>query len=124
MGFYLECKRKSPTKSKGQAIFNGNDGCKIPAFSIVQTNDGFKFQTLYDSFISNGSCSINIEALDNGIIGNISGGTNLILRSPISGILSQCKLDNNGTFSGSDIEDDNSLRQRLLDRIRNAPLCW
>ncbi len=127
-GIYLDrwasiwsIKRKPATKSNGQIIFSGNDGSKIPAFTVVQTNDGFKFQTMFDTIILKGSCTVNIEALNTGSIGNISGTTNLILTSPISGILSQCQLDNNGTFSGSDIEDDNSLRARLLDRIRNAP---
>ncbi len=114
-------KRKPASKAKGNIIFKGNDGCKIPMFTLIQTNDGFKFQTLDEGTIINGICIVKIEAISNGSNGNIHGNTNLILISPISGVIPSCTLDNNGTFSGSDVEDDHSLRERLLDRIRNAP---
>jgi uncharacterized phage protein gp47/JayE len=113
--------RKPSSRAKGKVIFSGNEGTKIPAFTLLQTSDGFKFQTIYDSIILNGTCNVNIESLNTGSIGNISGGIQLNLVSPIYGLQSQCVIDQNGTFSGSDIEDDESLRSRLLDRIRNAP---
>lgn len=127
-GIYLErwagvwkIKRKPATRSIGKIVFKGNEGSKITSFTLMQTSDGFKFQTMEDSIITGGKAVVNIEALESGIIGNIAGETILNLVSPISGVLPQCTIEKSGTYSGSDIEDDSSLRARLLDRISNAP---
>lgn len=113
--------RKLPNKSEGLVIFSGNDGAKIPAFTQIQTSDNFLFQTLFDAVIQNGVALVKIQAMIPCADGNMQGGIALNLVSPISNIESNCVLDVNGTFNGTDIESDDSLRVRILDRIRNAP---
>jgi uncharacterized phage protein gp47/JayE len=117
-----DIQRKNARKAEGNIIFSGNDGALVPAFSKVQTNDNFIFQTLYDAVIQAGKSSVKIESLTTGTIGNLKGGTILNLVSPISNIKSECILDEYGTFNGSDVEKDELLRGRMYDRIRN-PYC-
>ncbi|MES2613874.1 MAG: baseplate J/gp47 family protein [Bdellovibrionota bacterium] len=114
-------KKKLPNKSEGVAEFRGNDDSKIRAFTQIQTSDNFIFQTLFDAEIKDGFAQIKIQALIPCLKGNMKGGVSLNLVSPISGVQSVCVLDKNGTFNGADKESDNSLRDRVLDRIRNAP---
>ena len=113
--------RKPPNKAEGLAIFNGNDGAKIPAFSQIQTSDNFVFQTMLDAVITEGSVNVQIQALTACAAGNMQGGITLNLVSPISNVQSTCIVDAKGTLNGSDIETDDALRGRVLDRIRNAP---
>lgn len=127
-GIYLErwalvfgIEKKKANKAEGTINFTGNDGAKIPAFSQVQTSDNFIFQTLSDAIIQGGKASVKIQALIASSLGNITAGTTLNLVSPISNVQSTCILDALGSFNGADVESDTSLRNRLLDRIRNAP---
>ena len=127
-GKYLErwalvfgIEKKQANKAEGIINFTGNDGAIIPAFSQIQTSDNFIFETLSDVVIQGGKASVKIQALKTGSLGNIAGGTTLNLVSPISNVQSNCILDAMGSFNGADVEADTPLRNRMLDRIRNAP---
>lgn len=114
--------RKPPIKAIGYIIFSGNVDSKIPAFTKVQTSDGFVFQTLFDVVVGAvGTCKVKIEAMIASSEGDLPSNTILTLISPIAGVSSICAIDTGGTYSGADLESDDSLRSRILDRIRNAP---
>ena len=119
--FVFGLQKKKSSKAEGVVNFTGNNGAKIQAFTQIQTSDNFIFQTLFDVEIKEGKASVKIQALKPSSFGNIKGGAILNLVSPISNVQSNCVLDDLGTFNGTDIESDSSLRSRLLDRIRNAP---
>lgn len=114
-------KEKLAVKAIGYAIFKGNDGAVIPAFTQIQSSDNFIFQTLFDATIENRIASVKIEAMVVGQNGNLKGGTKLNLISPVSNVESSCVLDENGTFNGTDVESKESLLARFLDRVRNPP---
>ena len=127
-GKYLErwalvfgIEKKQANKAEGIINFIGNDGAIIPAFSQIQTSDNFIFETLSDVVIQGGMASVKIQSLIASSLGNIRGGTRLNLVSPVSNVQTNCVLDATGTFNGADIELDTPLRNRMLDRIRNAP---
>jgi uncharacterized phage protein gp47/JayE len=113
--------RKQPNYAEGNVFFTGNDGAEIPAFTKIQTSDNFIFHTMAEAVIKNGTASIKIQADIPTIDANMKGNTPLNLISPIANVKSNCMLDEFGTYNGANIESDDSLKARVLDRIRNAP---
>ena len=65
------------------------------------------------------SASIPVESDEFGLDKNLDAGTNLRLQSPIAGVNSQVSVDFNTLGGATDIETEDSLRERLLERIRN-----
>lgn len=108
--------RKDGTKAVGQVAFSGSDNVLIPAGTIVQTGGGLQFKTLSDVVIKNNTAKADIEALEIGIKYNIPAGTIIQLPTQITGVTSI--INNNVTSGGTEIENDQSLLQRLLFRVQ------
>lgn len=62
---------------------------------------------------------VPIKAVEYGEDGNSAGGSQLSLISPIVGVDDSCYLPYDGTSLGLDIETDEELRARLLERTSN-----
>jgi len=61
----------------------------------------------------------SVDALYTGVASNLDAGTTLTITTPIAGISSTATVDSD--FSGgSDVETDDDLRERLLDRMQNT----
>lgn len=65
------------------------------------------------------TAKVQVLAVEFGANGNSSGGSELTLISPIAGVETSCYIDYNGFTQGLDLEDDDSLRTRLLERTSN-----
>ena len=114
--------RKMATCAEGYVIFDGSEGVSIPLKTQIQTKDSISFQTKEEGIIKDGKAKVKIQALDYSSKGNLPQNTSLNLISPIINIQSACVLAEGGTVNGTDVEEDSSLRNRLLLRIRN-PIC-
>ncbi len=109
--------RKKATKASGEVIFRFSaDLVNIPEGTILQSDDGIQYKTTGPT-ASNGSTSV--EALNEGISGNQLEDDVLTLVSPISGVYSEVTIIKLG--GGSEAEADESLRARLLSRVRETP---
>ena len=94
--------------------FNGTG--TIPIGTVLQTADDIQYET---TSVNDASGAASIQAIEAGASGNIPAGTILSLASPVVGIENEAVSE--AVSGGSDIEDDESLRSRLLYRMRNPP---
>ena len=84
-------------------------------YEIVGTpsNEGSGSSAAFDTAL------IPIESVDFGLLLNLDAGTQLTLQSPIAGVDDTFTVEFGAIGGGSDIETEDSLRLRLLDRIQN-----
>lgn len=113
--------RKTASYASGAVTFTGADGETIPQGTILTRNDGLKFSTDVSGIIASGSASISVTALSAGELSNTDSGVTMTMESPIGSINAEVIVDSNGISAGSDEENDDLLRKRLLDRIKNPP---
>ncbi len=113
--------RKAAAFAEGEVIFTGQDGAIIPKSTTIQRDDSIKYETDEEISISNKEAHIPVICKSFGDIGNCEANTTLTLVSPIEEINSECTVSKKGITSGKDEESDDSLRKRLLGRIRNPP---
>ncbi|WP_213997068.1 baseplate J/gp47 family protein [Tepidanaerobacter syntrophicus] len=111
--------RKAATKAIGTLLITGNPGTNIPINFIFSTQGSESAPAvLFKSKSSvviggDGTATVEIEAIEPGIAGNVNANTITFLSSPIQGVSSI--TNPNSTSGGTDEEDDESLRQRILE---------
>ena len=121
VAIFLQVGRKAATAAAGSIDFTGTDGAEIPAGTTVQRADGFEFTTDALATIAAGTASVTITAVNEDADSNTAADVTLTLTTPIAGINSDAVVDVNGITGGADIESDDSLRERLLNVLRNPP---
>ena len=110
--------RKAATKASGNVKFTfSGSAVDIPSGTILQSDDGVQYATTSSVDATTGIASL--EALESGEGGNYEEGGAMTLTSPIAGVLSEATSQ--GIAGGTDAEDDESLRARLLEHIRERP---
>lgn len=110
----------------GPVRFTGVNGTDIPAGTEISRSDGQVFLTDILVTVVGGQADVIVFAETAGIIGNTLDGTTLSLVSPISGIDAESTVITDaehadGIDGGVDEESDESLRARILLRIRTPP---
>ncbi len=111
--------RRAATKATGTLLITGTSGTDIPAGFIFSTQGSENapaifFKSKQSSTIgSEGTVEVEIEAVEAGISGNVSANTITFLSSPIQGVASV--TNPLPTSGGTNEEDDESLRQRILE---------
>lgn len=113
--------RKTATQASGSVTFAGTDGVTVPAGTALRRSDGAEYVTLGDATIAGGSAAATVEAVVAGVAGNTDAAVKLSLVSPISGVQTQATVAAGGISGGEDVESDERLRDRLLERIRKPP---
>jgi uncharacterized phage protein gp47/JayE len=114
--------RKEGAKSTGQVTITGTVGQTIPALTQLQSSSGNIYLT-DDAYTIGGAGSVtaNITAQDYGDDYDEDGGITLNFISPISGINTNCTVSSAGITGGTDEEDDENYRERILLRKRRTP---
>ncbi len=107
--------------TSGSVTFTGADGSTIPDGTIVQRQDGLQYATQGDATIAAGTAAVPVLAVTAGAISNTAAGVKLVLLSPVSGVQSQATVAAGGLVGGDDVESDERLLARLLQRIQNPP---
>ncbi len=105
----------------GSVTFTGADGSTIPDGTIVQRQDGLQYATQGDGTIASGTATVPVLAVTAGASSNTAAGVTLVLLSPVSGVQSQATVAAGGLVGGDDVESDERLLARLLQRIQNPP---
>ncbi|ADQ06520.1 Baseplate J family protein [Caldicellulosiruptor hydrothermalis 108] len=129
-GEYLDMKaqefgleRKPAAKATGKVTFYGQAGTIIPQGTKVATEstgeaEGIVFITLNEAVIGqDGTVTVDIEAETAGTQGNVVAGAIKLLLDPVDGVTAVTNTQ--ATTGGTDAEDDESLRQRILAKARN-----
>jgi uncharacterized phage protein gp47/JayE len=119
--------RKPSVAAKGNVTFTGTNGVTIPAGTLLQRSDGTEFTTDADGGIVAGVATVAVTAVLQsvgdlyGSLGNTAAGSALSLVNPLAGVNGQATAVT-GLSGGVDVELDEDLRARLLDRIRRPPM--
>lgn len=93
----------------------------IPVETVCMTSAGLRFQTTQAAVLSAGSLSVDVpaKAMEAGIAGNVATGTVSILAACPVGVTA---CTNPQAFNGgSDAEDDERLRERILESYQRLP---
>lgn len=108
--------RKEPTKANGFATFEGTPGVMIPAGFRVHS-DSYTYITKEIGYIEDsGQVVLPIEAEKAGKESNIPAGSIYKFDSGVGGLR---KVHNDKAIeNGTDLEDDDALRERTLLRMR------
>jgi uncharacterized phage protein gp47/JayE len=111
--------RKPATFATGSVAFTGINGTVVPAATRMVAGNGIEYETISAITLGTTQIEANVIALDAGPDGNQVYGTVLDVLTPLPGI------DPNPTVleisGGVGIEGDESLRDRILERIRKPP---
>ena len=107
--------------ASGVLARTGNDGTIIPAGTVWQRSDGAEFATQFDAAIAAGAVHVAVQAIAAGARGNTVADIALTLQKPIVGVTSTAPVAAPDLVNGSDTENDDALRERLLARLRMPP---
>lgn len=110
-----------PSKSTGYLNVTGTNGTLLPTGTRWQRVDGELFETVGNITIAAGVGLAALQSVEARSAANTDGGTTLSIVSPISGINSSAVLDGNGMTGGADAESTDSVRARVLERLRTPP---
>lgn len=98
----------------------GLNGSVIPEETIFVRDDGARYEIDSEVTISGSSESGNVTALEAGADGTLTAGVVLTLESPIDDVESEAEVDSS-TVDGTDEEETEDYRTRILDRMGQAP---
>lgn len=114
--------RTAATPAVGNVVFTGTTGTVIPAGTLMQRGDGVEFRTSAQTSIAGGTVTTAVAGQLAGADGNTAVASRLVLAAQILGVNATATVAAGGVVGGTDIEGDDSLRERLLFRIRKPPL--
>lgn len=112
--------RNAATPATGNVTFTGTNAVLIPSGTVVQRADQVRFTTDADAVIAAGTATVDVTAEVAGQAGNTASGTALQLASPIAGVNAVVTVSTE-ISGGTEIEDAEAWRSRILARIRQAP---
>jgi uncharacterized phage protein gp47/JayE len=113
--------RKASVPAAGGVDVTGANGSAIPAGTTLVRSDSVEYLTTADAVIAGGVATLQVEAIDAGVGGNAAAAQRLVFSSPVAGVNANATIAAGGLTGGADEEADESLRARLLDRIRRPP---
>jgi uncharacterized phage protein gp47/JayE len=114
--------RIAATAASGLATFIGAAGTVIPIGTVVALSGSRWATTAAATIAGGGSVAVAIGAITPGIGGNRDADAELALESPIVGLSAQVAVVGVGGISGgSDLEDVDVWRGRVIERIRQPP---
>lgn len=112
--------RVLPGKAQLVYRFTGTEGSTIPALEELTRSDGALFTTNALGTIVGGQADVVITADEAGAEGNAVDGSAMALSSPVAGIDSAGTVQST-SVTGVDIEDIESVRDRVVNRLAQAP---
>lgn len=113
--------RKAAIAAAGPVSLTGTNGAIVPAGSLLVRSDGAEFVTTAGAVIAAGVATAQVQAVTAGVASNSPAAQKLTFAAPVAGVNATATIAAPGLIGGSDEEDDDSLRARLLDRIRRPP---
>lgn len=119
--------RRQASFSEGEVIFSVSEATAtelvIPAGTVVSTkgNEPLLFETTEEGTIATGTTAVHIpvKAMHSGSAYNVGAGKILLMVTPPAGVESVTNPD--PCTSGTDVENDEYLRERIEESLRFAP---
>lgn len=113
--------RKPASAWGGVVRFTGTNGSTVPSGTLLQRDDGEEYQTTADATIAGGLADAKVAALEVGAGPNVPAGASLSLTSPVPGVQPTATVQAAELSDGADVETDDELRERVLERIQAPP---
>ncbi len=111
---------KSATYAAGAAAVTGSNGTVLPLATRMGATNGCEYETTAQITIGTGPTQVALRSLFPGAQGNQAAGSKLTVSVAISGVdASATVVDLTG---GTDTESVDSVRERILARIRQPPM--
>jgi uncharacterized phage protein gp47/JayE len=105
----------------GHVAVTGTNGTLIPAGTVLRRSDGAQYTTSGDITVSSGTANLPVGAVLAGAAGDADSGVVFTFESPLAGVSATATVTSAGIIGGADTESDDSLRARLLVRLRTPP---
>ncbi|MBX9750912.1 MAG: baseplate J/gp47 family protein [Roseococcus sp.] len=112
--------RRPAAPARGPVSLVGADGATIPAGTEFRRSDDARFALDAAVSLIAGLGTGQVTALVSGVAGNSSASQNLAPISPVIGLTS-ASIAAPGLTGGLDVEDDATLRGRIIARIQAPP---
>lgn len=113
--------RLLPKVAVGNVTVSCSQPVVFPAGTQMSIDGSVRWETTTEISIGSGQTgALPVQAVTAGASGNVAGGAALTLVSPIAGVTALA-VDGNGLAGGTDLEDVESWRARIIDMIRNPP---
>lgn len=127
-GLYLEgwcgsygIVRRPATKAVGKVTVAGIDGSTVDVGFQFSRSDSLIYTVTTGGTVAAGTLDVIVSCNTFGLTGNCDAGQKLTCVTPKAGINSSATVHADEIGAGVDIEDDETLRARLLDRIQYPP---
>ena len=123
LGMERGLKRFIGSYAVGSVYLSGIDGSIVPTGTVINSSNGYDYTTQDDIIIATfGTNIVDIIATKTGSeYNNSNNPISCQIVTPIVGVDSSCKCLN-AIAGGSDKEDIETYRQRILDKIRKPPM--
>lgn len=108
------------TYASGNVTATGSDDSIIPEDTILQL-EGVQFRVTAEATIASGIATVAVTAVLAGTSGNVAEGVDLTFESPIAGVDATATVATGGITGGTEEEDIEEVRDRLLLRLREPP---
>lgn len=118
--------RLPATLATGEVTFQGTEGTTIPQGTIVSTvasedSPSVQFVTTeWATIDETGQVTVPIQAIEAGTVGNVPAGAIQVLVSTVSGVTAVTNEE--ATTGGTEEEDDEAYRFRIMNRNQNKSL--
>jgi uncharacterized phage protein gp47/JayE len=109
------------TFATGNVTITGTNGAIIPAGTVLLHADGAAYATAAEVTIAGGTATAAVTAAAAGQDGNRAEGVTLSFESPIATVNATATVAAVGLASGTDEEDIEDFRTRVLERMRSPP---
>lgn len=114
--------RSEATFAEASVLLTGSNGSVIPQGTVYQREDGLQYSLKEEViFTATGMATESVICLSSGSNGDLNIGATVSLLSPIAGVDSDAIVDSI-VVDADDTESDDSLRERLINRLQLPPL--
>jgi uncharacterized phage protein gp47/JayE len=109
------------TFASGTVTATGTNGSVIPDGTVLVRDDGATYEVTAEATIASGTATVAVQAVLAGADGNMDAADTLSFESPIAGVDSTVTVASGGISGGTDEEDTEGTRARLILRLQEPP---
>lgn len=111
--------RRDPAFAEGAIVVEGAIGAAIPVGTELVRADGAAFEVSEGISLTEGPDLVQVRATAPGFASNTVGGAELSFVEPILDVDAAATVSSLGLGGGADLEDDEQLRDRVIQRLRS-----
>jgi uncharacterized phage protein gp47/JayE len=112
--------RKGATYASGTVTVTGTYLTLIPQYTTMSGGIDVQYETMWPTTIGTGPTTMEVRALDAGTVGNLDAGAKIFFETALAGVNGETTVV--VMVGGTNAENDDDLRGRVLERIRKPPM--